>query len=290
MPLPHALNRITFAGMRGLELLFGRTVDRRRTAIGLPRLRHRRDHIDARTARPHLCCTRSAGTSFPARRTGRPPQPSPATGSFPALNCGPQRRSNSSRRANHRCSSGSAAWPARTRRPRPRPCRPPCAEPVCGPSSAPAGGGLAAQPADDVVDDVLFDLLFPTGRGGGAPRRRRHVGHRGRRRPTRSCAPLSPRIVLGTAHVRPRRRPGTDRTTATHRGLAGHGHRTGSHEHTTAAAELGTLVRAEHGLRNAVHALETIETNADQHSRRCLKKLALRYTAGSWRFFRSPIG
>ncbi|WP_433797101.1 hypothetical protein [Actinoplanes sp. CA-252034] len=41
--LPRALNRATYAGMRAPALMFGRTVDRWRETLGLPRRRGRHD-------------------------------------------------------------------------------------------------------------------------------------------------------------------------------------------------------------------------------------------------------
>lgn len=57
--LPAGVNRLTYAGMKAPAVMFGRTVDRWRAGLGLPRRRGRHDPLRrARTADLPRCYTR----------------------------------------------------------------------------------------------------------------------------------------------------------------------------------------------------------------------------------------
>jgi sterol 3beta-glucosyltransferase len=267
-PLPRTLNRLTFAGMRGPELMFGHTVDRWRATIGLPRRRWRHDprrrpdgapapvlHAISRHVLPRPA-------DWPATATvtgywflpGTEPLP-PALVEFldagdPPVFVG----------------FGSMAGP----------------DPAATTATVLAGvrragmravvgtgwGGLTTQPADTTSDDVFvvhdvpFDLLFP--------RVAAVVHHGGAGTIAIAAATGKPQVVcpfvadqpfwgrrmhdLGVAPepIRQRHLTADRLAAAIEQTIA---------EHTAAAAELGELVRAENGLRDAVRELETTARN-----------------------------
>jgi sterol 3beta-glucosyltransferase len=259
-PLPRTLNRLTFAGMRGPELMFGRTVDRWRATIGLPRRRWRHDprrrpdgtpapvlhaisrHVLPRPADWPPTATVTGYWFLPSTEplspalvefldAGDPPVfvgfgsmagPDPAATTATVL--------AAVRRAGRRAIVGTG-W-----------------------------GGLTTQPAKDmfVVDDVPFDQLFP--------RVAAVVHHGGAGTVAIAAAAGRPQVVcpfvadqpfwgqrmhdLGVAPepVEQRRLTADRLATAIEQAIA---------EHTAAAAELGELVHAEDGLQDAVRELET---------------------------------
>jgi sterol 3beta-glucosyltransferase len=264
LPLPRALNRLTFAGMRAPELMFGRTVDRWRTTIGLPRRRHRHDprrRPDGTPApvlhaiSPHVL---PRPADWPATATvtgywflpGTEPLP-PALVEFldagePPVFVG--------------FGSMAGADPAATTATVLAAVRQTGMRAIVGTG----WGGLTAQPADEVfvVDNVPFDLLFP--------RVAAVVHHGGAGTVAIAAAAGRPQVICPFVADQPfwgrrmhdlgvapepigQRRLTTDRlANAIEQAVT---------EHTTAATELGALVHDDNGLRNAVGALESAVAN-----------------------------
>lgn len=123
--LPAGLNRTTYAGMKAPAMIFGRTVDRWRAGLGLPRRRGRHDPLRRPGGRPPLVLHAVSPAVLP--RPADWPETALVTGYWFLESPGADGAGlgSTARRCSmphRRCSSGSAAWPALIRPPPPASC------------------------------------------------------------------------------------------------------------------------------------------------------------------------